>query len=74
MKTSGKIGMAVALVTNIAAMVFLTFYLMSLPWLAGDEKFLIWSTSAIKVATREVPDPSDFAFINTSYDLQLSVR
>ncbi len=47
---------------------------MSLPWLAGDEKLLIWSTSAIKFANREIPDSKDFALINTSYDLQLIDR
>lgn len=59
---------------NTTAMVALTFYLMSLPWLAGDEKLLIWGTSAIKFANREIPSSSDFAFINTSYDLQLIDR
>ncbi len=51
-----------------------TFYLMKLPWLAGDEKFLIWSTSAVKFSFRDVPDSEAFAFINTSYDLQLIDR
>lgn len=47
---------------------------MSLPWLAGDEKLLIWGTSAIKFANREIPNSEDFALINTSYDLQLIDR
>jgi len=47
---------------------------MKLPWLAGDEKFLIWSTSAVKFSNREIPDSENFAFINTSYDLQLIDR
>lgn len=51
-----------------------TFYLMKLPWLAGDEKFLIWSTSAAKFSFRELPDSENFAFINTSYDLSLIDR
>ncbi|MEQ9288105.1 MAG: CHASE2 domain-containing protein [Cyclobacteriaceae bacterium] len=55
-------------------MIFFTFYLMKLPWLAGDEKFLIWSSSAVKFANREIPDSKEFAFINTSYDLQLIDR
>ncbi len=60
-------------VTTILMMV-LTFYLMKLPWLAGDEKLLIWSTSAVKFSFREVPNSVDFALINTSYDLQLIDR
>ncbi len=44
---------------------------MSLPWLAGDEKFLIWLTSAIKFQSREMPDPGTVALINVSYDLEL---
>jgi hypothetical protein len=59
------------IILNTLVMMGLTFYLMKLPWLAGDEKFLIWSTSALKFSFREVPDSEDFAFINTSYDLQL---
>lgn len=47
---------------------------MKLPWLAGDEKFLIWSTTALNFANRERPDSEDFALINTSYDLQLIDR
>ncbi|MDW3211913.1 MAG: hypothetical protein R8N23_18730 [Reichenbachiella sp.] len=62
------------IMANALAMILLTFYFMSLPWLAGDEKLLIWSTSAIKFANREVPASEDFALINTSYDLQLIDR
>ncbi|WP_456460565.1 hypothetical protein [Reichenbachiella sp.] len=62
------------IMVNALAMILLTFYFMSLPWLAGDEKLLIWSTSAIKFANREVPASEDFALINTSYDLQLIDR
>jgi hypothetical protein len=55
-------------------MMAFTFYLMKLPWLASDEKFLIWSTTALNFANRERPDSEDFALINTSYDLQLIDR
>lgn len=59
---------------NTVAMMVLTLYLMKLPWLAGDEKFLIWSTSALEFVNRERPDSENFALINTSYDLQLIDR
>ncbi|MEP2025144.1 MAG: hypothetical protein ABJH98_15080 [Reichenbachiella sp.] len=62
------------IMANTLVMIFLTFYFMSLPWLAGDEKLLIWSTSAIKFSNRELPSSEDFALINTSYDLQLIDR
>jgi len=39
--------------------------------MAGDEKFMIWFTSGIKLSYREMPPPDQFAFINTAYDLQL---
>lgn len=55
-------------------MMAFTFYLMKLPWLASDEKFLIWSTTALNFATRDQPDSKDFVFINTSYDLELIDR
>lgn len=55
-------------------MMAFTFYLMRLPWLASDEKFLIWATSNAKFSTRELPASEDYAFINTSYDLQLIDR
>jgi hypothetical protein len=50
---------------------FLTTWLWSLPWFAGDEKLMIWATSAIKFKYREVPETKDFVFINVSYDLSL---
>lgn len=55
-------------------MMAFTFKLMKLPWLASDEKLLIWGTSAVKFSFRELPDSEEFAFINTSYDLQLIDR
>lgn len=55
-------------------MMAFTFYLMKLPWLASDEKFLIWSTTALNFANRERPDSEDFVLINTSYDLELIDR
>ncbi|SMD33703.1 hypothetical protein SAMN04488029_1620 [Reichenbachiella faecimaris] len=69
-----RIFLWLGIMANTLAMIFLTFYFMSLPWLAGDEKLLIWSTSAIKFANREMPASEDFALINTSYDLQLIDR
>lgn len=56
---------------NTLVMFALTLFFMGLPWLAEDEKLLIWSSSAIQYANREVPSSSDYALINTSYDLQL---
>jgi len=47
---------------------------MSLPWLAGDDRFLIWATSAIKFQNRELPATEDIALINVSYDLELIDR
>ena len=64
-----KFFLAIGMVVVTMTMLWLTFFLMKLPWLAGDEKFLIWSTSAVKLAVRDVPDPENFALINTSYDL-----
>ncbi|WP_420582229.1 hypothetical protein [Reichenbachiella sp.] len=69
-----RIFLWLGIVVNALAMILLTFYFMSLPWLAGDEKLLIWSTSAIKFANREIPNSEEFALINTSYDLQLIDR
>lgn len=63
-----------AILINTIFMIVLTLYLMKLPWLAGDEKFLIWSTSAVKFESRELPSSEDYALINTSYDLQLIDR
>ena len=51
-----------------------TLYLMKLPWLASDEKFLIWSTTAFDFANRERPESEDYVLINTSYDLELIDR
>ena len=69
-----KFFLAIGMVVVTMTMLWLTFFLMKLPWLAGDEKFLIWSTSAVKLAVRDVPDPENFALINTSYDLELIDR
>ncbi len=52
-------------------MMVLTFYLMKLPWLASDEKFLIWSTTFLDFSNRERPESEEFVFINTSSDLEL---
>lgn len=71
---SKKIFLLVGIIANSIAMIFFTFYLMKLPWLAGDEKFLIWSSSAVKLANQERPSSDEYAFINTSYDLQLIDR
>ncbi|MEP1034333.1 CHASE2 domain-containing protein [Ekhidna sp.] len=59
---------------NTIMMMIITCYLMKLPWLASDEKFLIWSTTAMNFATRDRPDSEDFVLINTSYDLELIDR
>jgi len=69
-----KLFLAIGIVCTALGMILFSFYLMTLPWLAGDEKFLIWSSSALKLAARDVPDSKDFAFINTSYNLQLIDR
>lgn len=70
----GKRLLFILIPVHTILMLVLTFYLMKLPWLASDEKFLIWSTSAIKFTGREIPSSEDFALINTSYDLQLIDR
>ncbi len=44
---------------------------MSLPWLAGDEKMMIWITSWLKLPFREIPPSKNFALINVSNDLAL---
>ncbi|WP_370088751.1 hypothetical protein [Ekhidna sp.] len=70
-----KKGIVIALIgINTLAMMVLTFYLMKLPWLAGDEKFLIWATTVMDFSNRDRPESEDFALINTSYDLQLIDR
>lgn len=66
-----KILLGSAVIANSVVMLFLTFYLIKLPWLAGDEKLLIWTTSAIKFNNRELPQSENFALINTSYDISL---
>ena len=66
--------LGVVIIFNTLLMLVLTFYLMKLPWLAGDEKFLIWGTTVLDFANRDKPNSEDFALINTSYDLQLIDR
>lgn len=56
---------------NTAIMLVLTMYFWSLPWLAGDEKFLIWSSSLVKKHFTERPPAEEVALINVSYDLAL---
>lgn len=62
------------MVANTVILFLLSFWLMSLPWLAGDEKLMIWATSVAKLVQREVPSSERFALINTSYDLTLIDR
>lgn len=69
-----KLLLYLAITLHAIAMLVVTMYLMKLPWLASDEKFLIWSTSIAKFASRDIPASDDFALINTSYDLQLIDR
>ena len=71
MSSKFKIWVGVASLFNTIILFFLTFWFMSLPWLAGDEKFLIWVTSAVKFQNRELPDPSSVALINVANDLEL---
>lgn len=52
-------------------MFLLTFWLWGLPWLAGDEKFMIWATGTVKLKTREIPKSEDYLLINVSNDLLL---
>ena len=66
-----KLLLILLITVNTLLMISFTFYLMKLPWLASDEKFLIWSTTALNFANRERPDSEEFVFINTSYDLVL---
>ena len=70
----GKVAFRLAIVAHALGMLFFTFYLMRLPWLAGDEKLLIWSTSLFQLVNREPPPPEEFALVNTSYDLKLIDR
>ncbi len=62
------------MIANTVILFLLSFYFMSLPWLAGDEKLLIWSSAAIKLLQQEAPPSERFALINTSYDLTLIDR
>lgn len=66
--------MAFGMIANTVILFLLSFWLMSLPWLAGDEKLMIWATSLAKLIQREVPSSERFALINTSYDLTLIDR
>lgn len=59
-------------IVNTGIMLALTMYFWSLPWLAGDEKFLIWSSSLIKKHFTEKPPAEEVALINVSYDLALT--
>jgi len=65
-----KLAVFLALINTIILFV-LTAWFWSLPWLAGDEKMMIWATSAIKLNFREVPESRDFFLINVSNDLML---
>jgi CHASE2 domain-containing protein len=53
---------------NTLILFFLTSWFWSLPWLAGDEKLMIWSTSAIRLMNRDLPESKNFALINVAYD------
>jgi len=66
--------LVVGVIANTITLFVLSFWLISLPWLAGDEKLMIWTTSLVKFLNREVPSSERFALINTSYDLMLIDR
>jgi hypothetical protein len=68
-----KLLLAFGMVTNTVLLFLLSFWLMSLPWLAGDEKLMIWATSLVKLVQREVPSSERFALVNTSHDLTLLI-
>ena len=70
MSIKKKLAVFLALINTIILFV-LTAWFWSLPWLAGDEKMMIWATSAIKLYFREVPESRDFFLINVSNDLML---
>lgn len=72
--TKGKILLIAGIMATSVVMIFFTLFLMKLPWLASDEKLLIWSTSVLKFKNREMPKTEDYALINTSFDLQLVDR
>jgi hypothetical protein len=71
LSSTKKIAFGFGMLVNTIILFFLTFWLMSLPWLAGDEKLMIWATSLVKLANRDTPQSDRFALINTSSDLQL---
>ncbi len=69
-----KLLLGLGIVANTVILFLLSFWLMSLPWLASDEKLMIWATSLVKLVQREVPSSDRFALVNTSYDLTLIDR
>ncbi|MEQ8711817.1 MAG: CHASE2 domain-containing protein [Cyclobacteriaceae bacterium] len=69
-----KLLLGLGIVANTVILFLLSFWLMSLPWLASDEKLMIWATSLVKLVQREVPSSERFALVNTSYDLTLIDR
>lgn len=56
---------------NTIILLVLTSWFWSLPWLAGDEKLMIWATSAVRLMNREIPSSEDYALVNVSYDKTL---
>ncbi|MCH7513144.1 MAG: CHASE2 domain-containing protein [Bacteroidetes bacterium] len=70
MTTGKKVSLFLAL-ANTVILFFLTSWFWSLPWLAGDEKLMIWATSAIRLMNRDMPESKEFALINVSYDQML---
>ncbi len=68
--TAKKVSIFLAL-ANTVILFFLTTWFWSLPWLAGDEKLMIWATSAIRLMNRDIPESQNFALINVSYDQML---
>lgn len=69
--TLGKKVFLLLALANTLVLFFLTSWFWSLPWLAGDEKLMIWTTSAIRFMNRELPESKDYALINVSYDQML---
>lgn len=63
-----KRGFIILSFVNTIFLFLLTSWFWSLPWLAGDEKIMIWATSAIKLGSRSIPASDDFALVNSSYD------
>ncbi len=70
MTTGKKVSLLLAL-ANTVILFFLTTWFWSLPWMAGDEKLMIWATSAIRLMNRDRPESQEFALINVSYDQML---